>query len=767
MSSFFLTLPSYPTLSTLLSFSILLSVSPCPLPLLSNYSFSLVSLSKLQLHHSMFLEYCIYNFLKTYNSCSCVFFLQVFRGRSASAQNTMPRFTVPFRGSQNQSDAVLSSQQSTPGVRVQDLLGLSQSSPMQLEVLDELGSYPPPCQGEPKMKDSDDEKNSDFLDLSVDDIPIKDLRCVETNDLTECEKEKDGEEANDECGKTDIGLSEDKQLEDFIETDTSVLDGGESVTVRAQTCNDSGVYDGFSKNEISISEIEGDGDVSITQQNLSLFETPMGKTKTSSVKTYSKRNSPPGRDSSFNRKITSNNDSSADLPCHDDDGDLVCGQIVKENRDGGRELTQPSQNTNVQNFIDKLLMSASKENERPKSKLHPLNPRDQRKGRKRTLYTFHKPSTSLCQPLSLSSKQDNACHPNDPSLNKAHDSKEDHNVGTTSNTTENPDRAATGNGSLEKPLNHKRPKSTGPKTPVKSRTLRRSDGPGPEPQGVETFIKKVLSSKKPEQMSDSVRPAKGARHPLSPTKPYKPGKKRRLYNMSSRPTSEKSPEEPIINPVTPNTKRRSIAERLAKQDSLTDNQEQEMGETLCGTPVCSSPIASRLPPETLCTPKSYCSQFSPNISPITKSSEKSKNKTKEDATLSRQQARRTSDKVATKLKVGGKFKKCITPKRVKSTVLNTSLTSSRSGSIYDFPLSPEKVKKARHEQKKTQQQVPCLYISWIQGPVSISDKTSCEVSQSCEIGYWNVRMALKFVRHLGGSAADVSVKFQSDWIQIK
>ena len=53
-----------------------------------------------------------------------------------------------------------------------------------------------------------------------------------------------------------------------------------------------------------------------------------------------------------------------------------------------------------------------------------------------------------------------------------------------------------------------------------------------------------------------------------------------------------------------------------------------------------------------------------------------------------------------------------------------------------------------------------------QGPVSISDKTSyCEISQSLEAQgqVQNVRIALKFGRHISSSAAEVPAKFQSDW----
>ena len=53
-----------------------------------------------------------------------------------------------------------------------------------------------------------------------------------------------------------------------------------------------------------------------------------------------------------------------------------------------------------------------------------------------------------------------------------------------------------------------------------------------------------------------------------------------------------------------------------------------------------------------------------------------------------------------------------------------------------------------------------------QGLYSLSGKTSYQQigkSRSREIGYHNDRIALKFDRHLGSSAADVGVKFHSDW----
>ena len=54
---------------------------------------------------------------------------------------------------------------------------------------------------------------------------------------------------------------------------------------------------------------------------------------------------------------------------------------------------------------------------------------------------------------------------------------------------------------------------------------------------------------------------------------------------------------------------------------------------------------------------------------------------------------------------------------------------------------------------------------WGKGPVCISDTTSYLVkSRNREIGGLNYPIALKFGKHLNNSAAEVSVKFQSDQI---
>ena len=60
-----------------------------------------------------------------------------------------------------------------------------------------------------------------------------------------------------------------------------------------------------------------------------------------------------------------------------------------------------------------------------------------------------------------------------------------------------------------------------------------------------------------------------------------------------------------------------------------------------------------------------------------------------------------------------------------------------------------------------------LTISAFWGLFSLSGKTSYRKnlvkSRSSEIGCCNGRIALKFDRHLGSSAAEVPVKFQSGW----
>ena len=45
--------------------------------------------------------------------------------------------------------------------------------------------------------------------------------------------------------------------------------------------------------------------------------------------------------------------------------------------------------------------------------------------------------------------------------------------------------------------------------------------------------------------------------------------------------------------------------------------------------------------------------------------------------------------------------------------------------------------------------------------------TNLVKSRSCETGCYNVHFALKFYGHFGSAAADVPVKFQSDWESFK
>ena len=60
--------------------------------------------------------------------------------------------------------------------------------------------------------------------------------------------------------------------------------------------------------------------------------------------------------------------------------------------------------------------------------------------------------------------------------------------------------------------------------------------------------------------------------------------------------------------------------------------------------------------------------------------------------------------------------------------------------------------------------VDCILSCFIQGLDSLSGKTSYrQISRSLEIGCYNYRITLKFDRHLVSTAAEVPVKFQSDW----
>ena len=57
-----------------------------------------------------------------------------------------------------------------------------------------------------------------------------------------------------------------------------------------------------------------------------------------------------------------------------------------------------------------------------------------------------------------------------------------------------------------------------------------------------------------------------------------------------------------------------------------------------------------------------------------------------------------------------------------------------------------------------------IWITWYQGPVSISDKTSYhDISQNLEGARSgvNIDIAFRFDRHIDSSAADVPVNFQS------